>query len=259
MGKYGVLLLNFGGPGHAGEVRPFLYRLFSDKYVLYGMPAPLRHLIAPVLALTHAPASARYYAAIGGGSPQLRWTREQAAGLEVLLNRDAVFGEAYKVSIGMRSWKPDIRSGLEELRDWGAEKLTLLPLYPQYSFSTTRSSLEEARRQLDKMGWKPELREVRSWPSHPAYIGLLRALLDETLARASAGGARPHVIFSAHSLPVRWSMPATPTAARWSAPSRHWSAACPPPGRWLSSPGAAACAGWSPTWRTNCPGWPPPG
>ncbi len=203
MARRGVLLLNFGGPGSPREVRPFLYRLFCDPYVLSGVPAPFRQALAAFIAVTRSPGSARCYAAIGGGSPQLRWTKVQAGGLERLLNSGGSAGVEYKVSVGMRSWEPDIRSGLEELRSWGAEELTLLPLYPQYSFTTTRSSLEEARRQLARMGWRPAVAEIAGWPDNPGYITLSRSLLEDTLRQAAAAGAEPHVIFSAHSLPLK--------------------------------------------------------
>ncbi len=203
MSKRGVLLLNFGGPGFLREVRPFLYRLFCDPYVLSGIPAPFRQVMAAVIAAARAPESSRCYAAIGGGSPQLHWTKVQAEGLERLLNAGRAAGDEFKVSVGMRSWEPDIRSGLGELRSWGAEELTLLPLYPQYSFTTTRSSLEEARRQLGRMGWKPALSEVAGWPDDPGYITLSRSLLEDTLRQAASAGAEPHVIFSAHSLPLK--------------------------------------------------------
>ncbi len=208
--KQGVLLLNFGGPWTLEDVRPFLYRLFNNPAILVGVRAPFRQLLAYTIARSRAKASIETYRAIGGGSPQLRWTRIQAEGLERLLNTGAsASGVESKVAIGMLSSTPYILNALQELRDWGAEKVVLFPQFPHYSTTTTASCLTETHRCLRKMNWAPPIREITRWPDHPSYIRLLRKTVDEALAQAEAERAKEgatdpiHVLFSAHSLPMK--------------------------------------------------------
>ena len=88
--KQGILLLNFGGPWTLTDVKPFLYRLFANPRVLVGIPAPLRHLLAFMIAQIKGPSSIKSYRSIGGGSPQLKWTVIQAEGLRQLLPQTGV-------------------------------------------------------------------------------------------------------------------------------------------------------------------------
>ena len=212
--KTGIALLNFGGPWTLGEVKPFLYRLFANPAVLVGVPAPLRHLIAYTIAQVKGPSSIRSYRLIGGGSPQLLWTGAQAEGLRRLLKNGDGGGGGHNggranvsIEIGMRSADPSIEEALRRLKAWGAERLVVLPLFPQFSTTTTGTCLDEVRDSLSRLGWSPPVREIRNWPDHPGYARLLRRTVDEAVARAEAerGAACDpvHVLFSAHSLPMK--------------------------------------------------------
>ncbi len=200
--KTGVVLLNFGGPWTTADVKPFLYRLFVNPQVLVGVPTPLRQLLAFVISQIKGPSSIKSYQSIGGGSPQLKWTAIQAAGLRALLVKDSV-----QVEIGMRSAEPSIQAALEELQCWGADELVLLPLFPQFSSTTTGTCFAEVDRMLRKMCWRPKIRKVANWPDQPEFTALLRSMLAPVLARADAEcNGFPdtvHVIFSAHSLPMK--------------------------------------------------------
>ncbi|MGE0615131.1 MAG: ferrochelatase, partial [Bacteriovoracia bacterium] len=180
--KTGILLLNFGGPDTNDEVVPFLYNLFSDPNVLVGIPAPVRQILAYLISRIKGPSSRRSYALIGGGSPQLRWTRLQVDGLRHALKKT---GRDVPVSVGMRVWRPPIRQTLDELRAAGIEHLILLPLFPQYSTTTSKTCLEEVETQLKKMDWRPKRTTITSWPDFPPYIALLRRTVDEAVAEAS--------------------------------------------------------------------------
>jgi protoporphyrin/coproporphyrin ferrochelatase len=197
--KRGVLLLNFGGPRTPQEVKPFLYELFADPSILVGIPTPFRQMLAWIIAQAKSDSSIKAYEAIGGGSPQLQWTKAQADGLGVLL------GDEAKIAIGMRASSPRIEEGLKELQSWGAEELVLLPLFPQYSTTTTGCCLREVRRLLLKWRWNPRVYEITRWPDHVSYIRLLRQILDEAIkkAQAEAVGEEIHVLLSAHSLPIK--------------------------------------------------------
>ena len=211
--KTGIALLNFGGPWTLRDVKPFLYRLFVNPSVLAGVPTPFRQALAFTISQVKGPSSIESYRSIGGGSPQLMWTEEQAGGLQRLLWSNA--GEDsgghthadVRVEIGMRSAEPSIESALRSLKDWGAQRLVLLPLFPHFSTTTTGTCLEEAEAALARLGWSPLRHEVRNWPDEPAYASLLRRTVDEATALAEeerGHAADPvHILFSAHSLPMK--------------------------------------------------------
>ena len=195
--KRGILLLNFGGPWTISDVKPFLYRLFANPRVLVGVPTPIRQALAFTIAQVKGPSSKKSYRAIGGGSPQLKWTAIQADGLRQLMPKDEV-----RVEIGMRSSEPSIETALRQLKFWGATELTLLPLFPQFSTTTTATCFDVVTEVLCKLEWQPVIHEVTSWPDHPAYIALLRSTLDQAVSEAGGMGDL-HVLFSAHSLPMK--------------------------------------------------------
>jgi len=223
--KTGIALLNFGGPWTLGDVKPFLYRLFVNPAVLVGVPAPFRQAAAFAIAQAKGPSSIESYRAIGGGSPQLRWTEAQAEGLRRLLAEggygagvDGLEGDGgrgddddgrpeVRIEIGMRSAEPSIEAALDRLKGWGARRLLLLPLFPHFSTTTTGTCLEEARSALGRLRWSPETFEVRRWPDHGGYAALLRETVDEAVAAAERerGAATDpiHVLYSAHSLPLK--------------------------------------------------------
>jgi protoporphyrin/coproporphyrin ferrochelatase len=203
--KTGIVLLNFGGPWTLDDVKPFLYRLFSNPSVLVGVPAPLRQLLSFAIAQVKGPSSIRAYESIGGGSPQLIWTEAQAEGLRRLLR----FGGrvSLRVEVGMRSAEPSIEDALRRLKDWGAQRLVVLPLFPQFSTTTTGTCLQEVKDSLRRLGWKPPTHEINNWPAHKGYTALLRRTLDEAIEHAEAERGEVcdpiHVLFSAHSLPLK--------------------------------------------------------
>jgi ferrochelatase len=200
--KTGIALLNFGGPWTLRDVKPFLYRLFVDPAVLVGVPAPFRHLLAFTIAQIKGPSSVRCYESIGGGSPQLRWTDAQAEGLRHLTGNGSV-----RVEVGMRSAEPSIEKALSNLKDWGAERVTLLPLFPHFSTTTTGTCFQEARASLRRLDWKPLVHEVQRWPDHAGYINLLSRTLHEAIRKAEFERGNYtdtiHILLSAHSLPMK--------------------------------------------------------
>jgi len=200
--KVGILMLNFGGPWTLSDVRPFLYRLFANPRVLVGIPSPLRQLLAFTIAQVKGPASVKSYRSIGGGSPQLKWTATQAANLRELLEHRSL-----RIEIGMRSAEPSIYTALQRLKFWGATDIVLLPLFPQFSTTTTGTCFDEVDAALNELQWQPRVREIRSWPDHPIYIRLLQHTVAEAVsqaeARSTSNRPRVHVIFSAHSLPLK--------------------------------------------------------
>jgi ferrochelatase len=207
--KTGIALLNFGGPWTLNDVKPFLYRLFANPSVLVGVPSPLRQLVAFTIAQVKGPSSVESYRLIGGGSPQLMWTEAQAEGLRRLLSGhgNGNGGGEVRVEIGMRSAEPSIERALRRLKDWGAEQLIVLPLFPHFSTTTTGTCFEEVRDSLRRLSWSPPVQEINNWPDNAAYAALLRRTVEEAVREAEGerGGERDtiHVLFSAHSLPLK--------------------------------------------------------
>jgi hypothetical protein len=138
--KIGVLLLNLGGPDSLDDVQPFLYNLFADPDII-RLPKPIGFLqpaIAQLASTLRASKSQEGYAAIGGGSPLRRITEEQAAALAAALHARGLDAEAY---VAMRYWNPYTEEALEQVKRDGVNRLVILPLYPQFSVSTSGSSL----------------------------------------------------------------------------------------------------------------------
>ena len=203
--RLGVLLVQLGGPTSREELRPFLYELFADPEVL-GIPfTPLRKLVAWLIAILRAPKSAATYERINW-SPIRRWSETQARLLEAELARRARAGEeAPVVRVGMTCSHPFVEDALEDLRKAGATRLFVLPLYPQYSVTTTRGSLNRVTSALAKMGWSvPRTNAPDAWYGEPAFV---EAHADRVRAAHAtlpdADPARTVVIYSAHSLPVK--------------------------------------------------------
>lgn len=138
--KIGVLLLNLGGPETLDDVQPFLFNLFADPDIirlprLFGF---LQKPLAQFVSVLRAPKSKEGYASIGGGSPLRRMTDAQAEELRKCLWEKNVPANVY---VGMRYWHPFTEEAIEQIKRDGITKLVVLPLYPQFSISTSGSSL----------------------------------------------------------------------------------------------------------------------
>lgn len=196
MSKRGVVLLQFGGPDSPAAIRPFLRDLFDDPEIL-PMPAIVRKPLAWTIAKFRAPQVAVHYAHMeGGASPIVRWTQKQA---DLLAKRLG----GVPVAVAMRAWKPSTADALDRLRAAGVTELLALPLYPQYSFTTTRSSMTVLRRELPQRLPGASLRVVEDWPEHPKYVAATVATIDRALAPMGGAAGPAHVLFSAHGLPLR--------------------------------------------------------
>lgn len=184
----GVLLLNFGGPANLEDVAPFLRSLLGDPAVI-GLPWPLRVWLARLIARRRAPIVIERYRAIGGGSPLARSTAEQAAALAGAL------GEGYLVSFAFRHSPPFATAELERLADAGVREVVALPLYPQWSASTSGSALAEVHAPAHRLGLA--IHDVPSFPAAPAFVDAVVARLRAVVEPGD------HVIVAAHGLPER--------------------------------------------------------
>lgn len=198
MQKYpiGIVLLNMGGPSSLDQVRPFLYNLFSDRDIITLGPSFLQKPLAWYIARQRAPKSMATYEKIGGGSPLYKISCEQGNALETALTNHGEFHS----TVAMRYWPPYADAAIDTLLEKKVKKIIALTLYPHYSKATTGSSLKKFRTEVEERGLDIPVVEIASWPKQPGYI---KAIADNILAGLeSFNGARAHIVYSAHSLPV---------------------------------------------------------
>jgi ferrochelatase len=191
--RTGVVLFNLGGPDRIDSVGRFLFNLFNDPAIV-RLPQPFRFLIAGLIAWRRTPTAKLIYEKMGGRSPILDETKKQAVALENELNRNGT-DKLFKVVISMRYSQPRSIDAVDELKAWHVDEIVLLPLYPQFSTTTTMSSLTE---------WKSKQLNVKTkticcWPTEPGMVeshaGKISSILktDPSL----------RILFSAHGLPKK--------------------------------------------------------
>ncbi|NUN64555.1 ferrochelatase [Pseudanabaena biceps] len=201
-GRIGVMLLNLGGPEKLEDVYLFLYNLFADPEII-RLPIPfLQKPIASLIAASRAPISQENYAMIGGGSPLRVLTEEQGENIENALQRRGVEAKVY---VAMRYWHPYTEEAIAQIKEDGITQLVVLPLYPQYSISTTGSSIKK----LDEL-WEadPALQAIdkitiESWYGRAGYIRAMNELIDGKLQEFDEP-ENVHIFFSAHGVPVKY-------------------------------------------------------
>jgi ferrochelatase len=193
--KVAVVLLNLGGPDRQESVRPFLFNLFADKAII-RLPWPARMALATLISTTRARSARANYALMGGGSPLLAETRKQADALQTRLSAELA-GDEVRTFIAMRYWNPLTAEAAREVANFAPDEVVLLPLYPQYSTTTTESSVNAWRAAYRGSG------VVRTVCCYPGVASLAKAhavSIRQTWERAG----RPEglrLLFSAHGLP----------------------------------------------------------
>ena len=197
--KRAVVLFNLGGPDSPEAVQPFLFNLFNDPAII-GLPNPFRWLLAKMISRRRAPIAREIYGHIGGKSPLMKETRAQAEALEKKLNGPGK--PETRVFICMRYWHPMSAGAAKAVADFGPDEVIELPLYPQYSTTTSASSLKDWRKAAKKAGITATGKAVCCYPTAPGFIAAQADLIIEALEKASAHG-EPRVLFSAHGLPKK--------------------------------------------------------
>ena len=202
MGRVGVLLLNLGGPEQLEDVRPFLFNLFADPEII-RLPFPwLQKPLAWFISTNRAKTSQENYKQIGGGSPLRRITEEQATALKHSLVDKGHEAEIY---IGMRYWYPFTEEAIARIKRDGVDQLVILPLYPQFSISTSGSSFRLLEQiwlddpTLDRINYTV----IPSWYSRPGYVNAMADLIRQELDKLP-NPDQAHVFFSAHGVPVSY-------------------------------------------------------
>lgn len=200
MSKTAVILFNLGGPDSKAAIRPFLVNFFTDKNII-PLPYPFRWIIAQLIAYRRSKKEARIsYGELGGKSPLLANSQEQADALDTILNTNNQ--THYKTFVCMRYWHPMARDIAEQVKSWGADHIVLLPLYPQFSTTTTRSSFQAWRTACKKTGLNKPSRLVCCYPTENGFIRANAANVKAMYEKAELEtGMRPRILFSAHGLP----------------------------------------------------------
>ncbi|MCV3213447.1 ferrochelatase [Plectonema radiosum NIES-515] len=202
MDRVGVLLLNLGGPDKLEDVGPFLYNLFSDPEIIRLPFSWLQKPLAWLIASRRTQKSQENYKQIGGGSPLRRITEAQGEALKEQLQ---ALGQEANIYVGMRYWHPYTEEAIAQLTQDNIEHVVILPLYPQFSISTSGSSF----RLLDKL-WEqdPKLQRISykvipSWHKQPSYLQAMAELITQELEQFPNPDS-VHIFFSAHGVPKNY-------------------------------------------------------
>lgn len=188
--RYGVLLLNMGGPSGPADVEEYIYRLLADPDMI-RMPLGflLQRPLARMIARRRAPKVIKRYGLIGGGSPLGGITSEQTAALQAALH--------LPVAHAMRYTTPPVAAAVDELASAGVERPVVIPLYPQYSTVSTLSAIRDFERQANgRLDYRLIDRHYRD----KQYLEAMREPLRETLRQLDPD-LKPHILFVAHSIP----------------------------------------------------------
>lgn len=191
--RVAIILFNLGGPDSQRAVRPFLFNLFNDKAII-GAPQPFRFLLAQLISRSRERVAKANYAHMGGGSPILRETVKQAEAIEAAITK-RVTNVTFKCFPAMRYWRPFVKDVAKAAKTWGATDAILLPLYPQFSSTTTASSLKAWTRASGL--------PFSTICCYPAGAAFAQAHADAILKiwRDAGSPPKPRVLFSAHGLP----------------------------------------------------------
>jgi ferrochelatase len=190
--KTAVILFNLGGPTNLAAVQPFLTNMFSDRAIL-NVPAFFRFFLARFIAFRRAPVAQEIYKLMGGKSPINDESQAQAQALQEVL---ASKGD-YKVFFCHRYWQPMADEVIDAVLKYDPNEVVLLPLYPQYSTTTTASSFKQWRELAEEKGLKAKTREICCYPLDHGFVSANVRLIKQALA---GGGQR--IIFSAHGIPL---------------------------------------------------------
>ena len=200
--KVAIVLFNLGGPDSLAAVRPFLMNLFTDPAIL-RVPFFIRPFLARIIARARVKPASENYALLGGASPLLELTRRQAGALRAALPE--IEAETF---IAMRYWHPFSRAAARAVRAWNPDHVLLLPLYPQFSTTTTGSSLTAWREAAAQVGLVKPVTTLCCWHTDRAYLASVAALVRTSYDRAKLEqgknqgvAAKVRVLFSAHGLP----------------------------------------------------------
>ena len=192
--KKAVILFNLGGPDRLASVEPFLFNLFNDPAII-SIPSIFRYPLAKFISKKRALIAKNIYKEIGNKSPILELTQNQAKSLENNLLKKG----DYKCFVVMRCWHPRASNVIKKVREYNPEEIVLLPLYPQFSASTSGSSINEWNDLCRKENYKVKTKTICCYPTENNFIVSHIFLIKKTLETVKNNNFK--LIFSAHGLP----------------------------------------------------------
>lgn len=193
--KTAVILFNLGGPDQLSSVKPFLFNLFNDKAII-SLPNPFRYLLAKFISSRREKKAQGIYKEIGGKSPLLDITLAQADSL----NRELSFYGEFKVFVAMRYWHPFVEKAIKQVKEYQPQQIILLPLYPQFSSTTTASSINNFIENFNDT--KTSVKVACCYPTHPDFIKSHALQLKQIIEKIPAKNlCNIRILFSAHGLP----------------------------------------------------------
>jgi protoporphyrin/coproporphyrin ferrochelatase len=195
--KKAVILFNLGGPDKLENVEPFLFNLFNDPAII-NLPTIFRYPLAKLISKKRAPVAKKIYEEIGGSSPILKLTEEQALMLEKKLNKNKTNDE-FKCFVVMRCWHPRAIDVMKKVQFFSPDEIILMPLYPQYSAATSGSSIKEWNVVCKKNNYNIKTTTVCCYPTDKNFIN---AHTKEILKKIE-NLKNFKLIFSAHGLPEK--------------------------------------------------------
>ncbi len=201
-GPTGIVMMNLGGPKDLSEVEPFLLELFADREIIQ---LPAQRWLGPFIARRRTPSVQKNYRDIGGGSPILRWTEEQGRGMCERLDRLSPDTAPHRAYVAFRYASPKSADALEAMRADGVTRAVAFTQYPQFSCSTTGSSLNELWRAARAKGLQDafEWSVIDRWPTHPRFVEAMAKTVEDGLAQFRQDDRDDVLlVFSAHSLPM---------------------------------------------------------
>ncbi len=198
--KIAVVLFNLGGPAKLTQVKKFLFNLFNDKNII-TIPQPFRWLLATLISTFRTNKAKKLYQHMGGGSPILAYTKEQAAHLAITLEQLDKLNQ-YEVFIAMRHAAPYAEEAVEKITQYSPDEIILLPLYPQYSTTTTKSSFEDFIAKAANISAK--IKTICCYPKDEDFIKAHQELIRKTYEENNLANKKPLILFSAHSIPQKF-------------------------------------------------------
>jgi len=196
--KTAVILFNLGGPDRQESVRPFLFNLFKDPAII-RLPLLFRYMIAWIISTRRTKKAQHIYSLMGGGSPIVAETNKQVEQLEKILNHNT---QDYRVFQCMRYWHPMTEEVVQAVKRYAPDKIILLPLYPQFSTTTTESSIKEWDKVAAKNNLNIPTSKICCYPNNSAFSKAYADLLLAAL-QSIKNTDNVKIIFSAHGLPQK--------------------------------------------------------
>jgi len=192
--KKAVILFNLGGPDKIESVEPFLFNLFNDPAII-SIPSIFRYPLAKIISKRRAPIAKNIYKEIGNKSPILELTQDQAKSLENHLSKKG----DYKCFVAMRCWHPRASNVIKKVKEYNPDEVILLPLYPQYSASTSGSSINEWNDLCRKENYNIKTKTICCYPTENNFLESHANLIKKTIKNIENKNFK--LLFSAHGLP----------------------------------------------------------